>query len=1274
MPQSRVKSFKSLSEEEKKKHTFDRRTKLRQIEKKVQAKWKAQKVYEEAAPVEEASKEEENATTAPVTVSKIEGTMRADGKTPDANSIAFTLGYLAGRRERENVESAAATVATEKTERKKKYFCTFPYPYMNGRIHLGHAFTITKAEFAARYHRLKGDKVLFPFAFHCTGMPIQGSANKLKDEIAAIGLENCRKGIFDLSIAASDTKPANSKTTDDADDADKVGIFKGKKTKLVAKTGKKTTWEILLACGVDPEEIPKFVDAKHWLRYFPPIGQSDLEVFGLNTDWRRSFITTDINPYYNSFIEWQFRQLRKSGKVKFGNRPTIYSPLDGQACGDHARSDGEGVGPQQYTLIKIRVLEPEKLSADFKGANVFMVAATLRPETMHGQTNCFVLPDGTYAAYDVVEPSSDGKKTSKATEIFICSEHSARNMAFQDFFCKRGDWKTKRGTFTGRQLLGLALKAPNCKYDKVYSLPLLTIKMDKGTGIVTSVPSDAPDDYMALKDLQRDAKLREEYGITESMVDFDVVPIISIPGGDPDLKIDDFKNMAAATACIKMNIKDQHDKAKLAKAKKRVYLKGFESGVMLVGAFKGESVKHAKEKERKKMIADGDAREYWEPENLVVSRTQDKCVVAYLDQWYLTYGTPEWRDVVKNHVKNPDTFETYGDSARNQYMATLDWMQQWACSRSFGLGTKLPWDKKFIIESLSDSTIYMSYYTVAHMLQGPDNMDGSKIGPAGIRPEQMTDDVWSFIFLGAPLPEKCGIERDLLEKMRSEFEFWYPMDLRVSGKDLIRNHLTMALYNHAAIWADRKEMWPKSYFTNGHVMVDAQKMSKSKGNFITLLNATSSDNMYYKLEKEDISHDAVTKCSVDESGELTDKVPEFLEENQRVEFKTKKGEIFTGKIVKAPKKASGKAKKGGGGKKKMPKYQIEHEKKGCWVAQSWSVDTVRLALGDAGDSMEDANFDSEVANQCILRLTKELDWVQECVVDGKHRSDVRTIDNVFLLKMQECIREADEAYANMQFKSAIVWAFYTMFNIRDDYRNYHGMSGEPMNGDVLRKFVNALVVMIAPITPHWSEHVWTEILGNKGTVVRASWPSYAKDVEALNREVVLRRSEYVATTVHSFRSRMAPPKKKKKKKGVEPPQYVKPNAAYAFVRRKYEPWRATMVQKLRSLRNSEGTFDKTAMKSFLVGVRESDVLKSANPKILKKATAFAIKKVNEGFKTYLDDSLPFDETEVLKESRGFIMKSLNLETFEIFDHDKGPDVPARRDAAPEAPAVHGYKK
>lgn len=47
---------------------------------------------------------------------------------------------------------------------------------------------------------------------------------------------------------------------------------------------------------------------------------------------------------------------------------------------------------------------------------------------------------------------------------------------------------------------------------------MLSIKPDKGTGVVTSVPSDSPDDYAALTDLKKKPAFREKYNITDEMV------------------------------------------------------------------------------------------------------------------------------------------------------------------------------------------------------------------------------------------------------------------------------------------------------------------------------------------------------------------------------------------------------------------------------------------------------------------------------------------------------------------------------------------------------------------------------------------------------------------------------------------------------------------------------------------------------------------------------------------------------------------------------------
>ena len=615
---------------------------------------------------------------------------------------------------------------------------------------------------------------------------------------------------------------------------------KGGKTKLVQKTGTGVVrqWKIL-AKMVPEEEIPQFSDPYHWLNYFPPIGVDHLRNMGCGIDWRRAFITTAVNPYYDAFIRWQFETLKAQDRIKFGKRNSVYSIVDGQVCADHDRSEGEGVGPQEYVLIKLEVLEPDhnqerhgklsKLLERSAGQNqkVYMVPATLRPETMYGQTNCFVLPTGEYGAY-VVDATN---------EVFIMSARSARNLSCQMHDEDKNIGYTKEfakiecvETFTGDELLGVPLKAPLATYDKVYTLPLLSISMGKGTGVVTSVPSDAPDDYMALLALQEKADFREKFGITDDMVlPYEVVPIISIEG---------YGDASAKFMCEKLKIKSPNDREKLKEAKDETYLKGFTMGVMTFGPHAGKKVSDAKPIIKQEMVDNGQACIYYEPENKVVSRTNDECVVAAVDQWYLAYGDESWTEAVKKHVMNTETFNAYDPMALNQYEYVAGWLKEWACTRQFGLGTYLPWDPSWVIESLSDSTIYMAYYTIAHYLQGESNLNGDKTKcPSKIDPADLTSGVFDYIFRNKDYPADCKIPQDVLDKMRNEFRYWYPMNLRVSAKDLIPNHLTMALFNHAAIWMDEPGMWPRGYYCNGHVLVDAEKMSKSKGNFL-MMNET----------------------------------------------------------------------------------------------------------------------------------------------------------------------------------------------------------------------------------------------------------------------------------------------------------------------------------------------------------------------------------------------------------------------------------------------------
>jgi leucyl-tRNA synthetase len=144
----------------------------------------------------------------------------------------------------------------------------------------------------------------------------------------------------------------------------------------------------------------------------------------------------------------------------------------------------------------------------------------------------------------------------------------------------------------------------------------------------------------------------------------------------------------------------------------------------------------------------------------------------------------------------------------------------------------------------------------------------------------MTDEVWDWLFADGPWPEHAPLPREKAEVLKHEFEYFYPLDIRSSAKDLIPNHLTFALYNHAALFPVDK--FPLSMRANGHLMLNGKKMSKSTGNSLTMFESVA----------------------------------------------------------------------------------------------KFGADATRLSLADAGDGIEDANFEEKAANANILRVHTLLGWCE----------------------------------------------------------------------------------------------------------------------------------------------------------------------------------------------------------------------------------------------------------------------------------------------------------
>jgi len=995
---------------------------------------------------------------------------------------------------------------------EEKYMVTFPYPYMNGQLHLGHTFTISKCEFAVGFQRLKGKKCLFPFGFHVTGMPIKACADKIAREMQDFG----NPPVFPAHEEVEVVEEKSEVIIKDKS--------KGKKSKAAAKAGPgKYQWQIMQSLGMEDKEIAKFGDPDHWLEHFPPLCHRDCRKMGLHVDWRRSFITTDKNPFYDSFVRWQFVRLKERNKIKFGKRYTIFSPRDGQPCMDHDRSSGEGVGPQEYLLIKMKVTSAlAGPLAPFTGKKVFLVAATLRGETMYGQTNCWVRPDMRYVAIGTTKD-----------EVWVCSPRAARNLAYQGFTPEDGK-ENILAELKGQDILGLALSAPLSVNPVIYTLPMLTIKEDKGTGVVTSVPSDSPDDWAALRDLANKQPFREKYGITDEMVlPFQPVPIINVPG---------FGDLCAVTVVDQLKIQSQNDRDKLAEAKELVYLKGFYEGTMLVGEHKGKKVEVAKPLIKDMLVASGEAVTYMEPEKVIISRSGEECVVALCDQWYLDYGEEEWR---AKAAKAVEMMNCFSDEVRKNFNSTLGWLREHACSRTYGLGSRLPWDQAWLIESLSDSTIYMAYYTVAHLLQGGSYTGTEGPNVLGITAEQMTPEVWDHIFLGAPKPQ-TSIPVAALDKMKREFSYWYPMDLRVSGKDLVPNHLTYAVYNHVAIWPE-EDKWIRGIRANGHLLLNSEKMSKSTGNFMTLADAI----------------------------------------------------------------------------------------------ETFSADGMRLALADSGDSVEDANFVTGVADAGILRLYTLIEWVKEMLADGAVLRDSQDTfhDVVFRSEMNKLLLETEQNYDGLLFKEALRTGFFSMQSARDKYRELCGEVG--MSKPLVMQFIEWQALLLSPVCPHVCDHLWS-LLGKEGTILKAKWPK-AGEVDL----TAIQQSDYLMEAVRDFRLKLIAAKTPKGKggKGKEAVPASPPTHCTAYVAKSYPAWQATVLDTLREMYGGDAA---SPPDNKLVS--QELAKKPELKKFMKKTMPFVAfmkdKVVTKGLSA-LDTSLPWDETTVLRDNLAYITASLDLEGVDI---------------------------
>jgi len=668
----------------------------------------------------------------------------------------------------------------------QKFFITVAYPYPNSPQHIGHGRTYTIADAHARYKKLKGYNVLFPMGFHYTGTPILGMSKRVQ-----------------------------------AGDKEIIQNFK-------------TTYQI------DEKDIASFVDPLKIARYFHNEIKSGMKEMGYSIDWRREFTT--IDPVYKRLISWQFDTLRKLGVIEQGSHPVGWCPNDNNPVSQHDTMGDVEPAFTEYTLVKF------KIENDSSG-DLFLPVATLRPETIFGVTNLWINPNEKYLIVRINDK-----------ENWIVSKDASIKLGFLNYNVNM------IREVNGADYVGLTVTVPVTKKE-VPILPASFVTLDEGSGVVMSVPAHAPYDMQALIDIKKTISIKE---VTHSKFK-DIIPISIIESKlqlqDVEGKISTNKEnvgeentppkrddkIPAMLFLEKYSITGQTD-PNLEKATSELYSLEYYSGKMnnKTHSYSNMTVSIAKEKVKEDLLKDNYAIIFYEMTNKpVYCRCGTQCYIKLLDnQWFLNYGNPKWKSLAFDCL---NSMEIVPPEILKEFRNVFDWLKVRACARKSGLGTPLPWDKEWLIESLSDSVIYMVYYIIAkyvnvyHLEKYLDYIDNSFFDFVLLNKKSTDFDHKNSVeqndsqmqyhsqeIQNEPKMTEFTRQRflEITQEIKNEFEYYYPLDSRHSGRDLVPNHLSFFIFNHSIIFP--KNMWPKQIVVNGSVLMDGKKMSKSMGNIIPL--------------------------------------------------------------------------------------------------------------------------------------------------------------------------------------------------------------------------------------------------------------------------------------------------------------------------------------------------------------------------------------------------------------------------------------------------------
>jgi leucyl-tRNA synthetase len=272
-------------------------------------------------------------------------------------------------------------------------------------------------------------------------------------------------------------------------------------------------------------------------------------------------------------------------------------------------------------------------------------------------------------------------------------------------------------------------------------------------------------------------------------------------------------------------------------------------------------------------------------------------------------------------------------------------------------------------------------------------------------------------------------------------------------------------------------------------------------------------------------------------------------------------------------------------------------------------------------------------------------------------------------QMSNLINETAKLYDHMQWREGLHAGFFEFQITRDTYRDICVRSNVAMHRDVIFRFIEAQIIMLSPITPHFCEHIWA-LIGKKGFVTTALWPeTFEVDFS------LLRAGDFLNKTVRHFREALVKgsgPQKKGKKPAVET---AKPTHAHVYLSSEFPEWQQTVLVFMSSVFDAATKeFPADFMKLLKDEIAKDDSLKKITKNVMQFA-AFVKSEASLRGQEALELQMPFNQKDVLASNKAYLVGSLELEDIQFFDvADEIPNADAKKleTATPGKPAIHLY--